>query len=458
MATSTVRQAYRFALDPTPTQARALASHCGAARHAYNWGLALVKQRLELRATDPKVEVPWTLATLRREWNRAKDEVAPWWAENSKEAYSSGLDGLARALKNWAESRNGKRPGRRVGFPRFKRKHAARMACRFTTGVLRVEPDRHHVTLPRLGRIRTHESTRKLARRLETGTARVLSATVSRQAQRWHVSFTCEVQQALMPRSAGPPVGVDLGVKHLAVLSTGEVIANPRYLDAAQHRLAKANRRLARRQGPRAADGGRRVPSVGWRAARAELSRAHARVANLRRDALHKLTTELATTYTTIVVEDLNVAGMVRNRRLARRVADAGFGELRRQLGYKTTWHGSAMVVANRWYPSSKTCSGCGWVRAKLPLAERVFHCEGCGLVLERDLNAARNLARLVARSGRETRRNARGPDVRPGSAGQTGLKREAGTSRRLGETGTVGSQGPTARNVALAQARRHLE
>jgi hypothetical protein len=116
MATSTVRQAYRFALDPTPTQARALASHCGAARYAYNWGLALVKQRLDLSATDPEVEVPWTLARLRREWNRAKDEVAPWWAKNSKEAYSSGLDGLARALKNWAESRNGKRLGRRVGF------------------------------------------------------------------------------------------------------------------------------------------------------------------------------------------------------------------------------------------------------------------------------------------------------------------------------------------------------
>jgi putative transposase len=247
-------------------------------------------------------------------------------------------------------------------------------------------------------------------------------------------------------------------VKHLAVLSTGEVIANPRHLDGARRRLAKANRRPARRQGPRAPGGGWQVPSKGSQAARAELNRAHGRVANLRRDGLHKLTTELATTYNAIVVEDLNVAGMVRNRRLARRVADAGFGELRRQLGYKTTWHGSAMVVANRWYPSSKTCSGCGWVRAKLTLAERAFHCEACGLVLERDLNAARNLARLVARSGRETPISARGPDVRPGSPGQTGLKREAGTSWTLGETGTVGPQGPAARYVALTEARRHFE
>jgi IS605 OrfB family transposase len=451
---ATVRQAYRFALDPTPAQARALASHCGAARWAYNWGLALVKQRLDRRATDPEVEVPWTLAALRREWNRAKDEVAPWWADNSKEAYSSGLDGLARALKNWAESRSGKRTGRKVGFPRFKRRHAVRAACRFTTGVLRVEPDRRHVTLPRLGRIRTHESTHKLARRLEAGTARVLSATVSRQAQRWHVSFTCEVQRAVPPRPAGPPVGVDVGVKHLAVLSTGEVVANPRHLDTAQRRLARANRRLARRLGPRAPGGGQRVPSAGWQAARTELRRAHARVANLRRDGLHKLTTKLTTTCATIVVEDLNVAGMVRNRRLARRIADAGLGELRRQLAYKTTWHGSAMVVADRWYPSSKTCSGCGWVKAKLTLAERVFRCEGCGLVLDRDLNAARNLASLVAWSGRETQVNARGPDVRPGPAGQTGLKREAGTSYALDETGTVGPQGLAARHVALTETR----
>lgn len=436
---SVVVQAYQFALDPTPTQVRELASHCGAARYAYNWGLALVKQRVESRANHPEVQVPWTLAALRREWNHAKDEVAPWWAVNSKEAYSSGLDGLARALKNWAASRSSEHPGRKVGFPRFKRKHGARVACRFTTGALRVEPDRHHVVLPRIGRIKTYESTRKLARRLEAGTARVLSATVSHQAQRWRVSFTCEVQRAARPCPGGPPVGLDLGIKHLAVMSTGEVVTNPRHLEAALRRYALANRRLARRQGPLAPGGGRRVPSSGWLAARTELRRRHARVANLRRDGLHKLTTKLATTHAAIVVEDLNVYGMLRNRHLARQIADAGFGELRRQLSYKTTWYGSAMVVADRWFPSSKTCSACGSVKAKLTLAERVFQCGRCGLVLDRDLNAARNLAMLVARSGRETQLNARGPGGRPGSTGQTGLKREAGTGRTLGKTGTVG-------------------
>src|SRR6266545_6899889 len=164
-----VTQGYRFALDPTPRQQRALASHCGAARYAYNWALRLVKRRLDERAAGLDVEVPWTLPALRLEWNRAKHQVAPWWRENSKEAYSSGLDALARAIANWSTSKQGRRNGPRVGFPRFKGKHRSQPACRFTTGAIRVESDRHHVVLPRLGRIRTHESTRKLARRLEAG-------------------------------------------------------------------------------------------------------------------------------------------------------------------------------------------------------------------------------------------------------------------------------------------------
>jgi putative transposase len=137
-------------------------------------------------------------------------------------------------------------------------------------------------------------------------------------------------------------------------------------------------------------------PSAGWRQTRHRLARVHARAANTRRDALHKLTTNLAGTHGTIVVERLNVAGMVRNRRLARAIADAGFAELRRQLGYKTTWYRSMLVIADQWYPSSKTCSACGTAKAKLSLSARVFACDDCGLVIDRDLNAARNLAALV--------------------------------------------------------------
>jgi putative transposase len=439
-----VHQAYRFALDPTPRQQGRLASHAGAARFAFNWGLELVKRRLDARTVGEQVQVPWTLAALRREWNRAKDQVAPWWADNSKEAYASGLDGLARALQNFADAKQGRRKGAKIGFPRRKRKGRARDACRFTTGAIRVEADRHHVTLPRLGRIRTHESTRKLARRLEQDTARILSATISRQGGRWHVSFTCEVHKAVRgPRQPGARVGVDVGIRRLAVLSDGRQVPNPAPLQQALRTLRRRNRRLARRAGPIAADGTRREPSKGWVRAQQQLGRAHARVADQRRNALHRLTTELASTYGTVVVEHLNVAGMIRNRRLARRVADAGFGELRRQLSYKTAWAGGTLVQADTFYPSSKTCSGCGHAKAKLPLAERTYRCECCGLVIDRDLNAARNLAQLVgavAGSGPETQR-ARGADVRPGQAGLSAVNREAGTSPSgLGETGTVGA------------------
>jgi putative transposase len=312
-----------------------------------------------------------------------------------------------------------------------------------------VEPDRHHVTLPRLGRIRTHESTRKLARRLEQGTARIVSATVSRQADRWFVSFTCQVQRADRgPRRPAATVGVDVGVRQLAVLSTGESIPNPAPLQGSLRRLRRLNRQLARRRGPQTPEGGRRAPSANWRHTRRRLVQVHARVANVRRDQLHKLTTELAGTYGTIVVEHLNVAGMLRNRRLARRLADTSLAEIRRQLTYKTTWAGGRLVQADAFFPSSKTCSRCGHVKAKLPLSVRVFDCECCGLVFDRDLNAAVNLAKLVknvAGSGPETR-NARGGDVSPGLAGQTPVKREAGASRRLGKTGTAGGQPPAAR------------
>jgi putative transposase len=202
MATTTVHQAYRFALDPTPRQQGALASTVGGARFAYNWGLALVKERLDARAGGQQLKVPWTLPALRREWNRAKHQVAPWWADNSKEAYSSGLDGLARALKNWADSRHGRRNGRRVGFPRFKRR-GRRDACRFTTGAIRVSSDHKHVQLPRIGVIKTHESTRKLARHLERGTGRILAATITRVADRWYVR-----SPANSPASSPPPTAI----------------------------------------------------------------------------------------------------------------------------------------------------------------------------------------------------------------------------------------------------------
>ncbi|WP_212841585.1 IS607 family element RNA-guided endonuclease TnpB [Catellatospora sp. IY07-71] len=411
-------QAYRFALDPTPAQDRDLHRHAGAGRFAFNWALATVRANLGQRAAertyglDGEQLTPalgWSLPALRRAWNTAKPQVAPWWGQCSKEAFNTGLDGLARALGNWSASRSGRRAGPRVGFPRFRSRRRVTPSVRFTTGTIRVEETRHHVTLPRLGRIRTHESTRKLARRLHAGTARILSATVRHTGGRWHVSFTVQITRtARTPTRPQQTVGVDLGIASLAVLSTGQVVPNPRHLTRAQARLRTAARSLSRRQGPDRRTG--QQPSRRWQQAKIRLTRAHARVANLRADGLHKLTSSLAGTYGTIVVEDLNVAGMIRNRRLARHIADASWATLRRQLEYKSTWHGGRLVVADRWFASSKTCSTCGAVRPKLPLQVRTYTCEQCGLCLDRDLNASINLQQYVARSGRETQ-NGRGAD-----------------------------------------------
>lgn len=409
-----VVQAYRFALDPNAAQEQALRSHCGAARAAYNWAVGWVMASWRQRQAEesygvPESELtPWrpqSLPSLRREFNEAKKidrRFAEWWVENSKEAYSTGLANAAAAFDNYAKSRSGKRRGRKVNAPRFKSKRKARLVCRFTTGIIRVEADGRHVTLPRLGAIHIHERADGFRARVQAGTARILSATVKHERGRWFVSFQVEVKRDLV-RVARPnaAVGIDLGVKTLAVMadSSGEIraVSNPKHLDGSLKLLRLMSRRVSRRQGPDRRT--RQEASKRWEKANSERNRVHHRVANLREDALHKLTASVTSEYGAVVVEDLNVAGMLRNRRLARRIADAGFGEIRRQLAYKTQRNATRMVVANRWYPSSKTCSGCGAVKAKLPLHVRTYHCEACGLVIDRDDNAARNLAALAAAS-----------------------------------------------------------
>ena len=426
-----VSQAYRFALDPTPTQERMLRSHAGAARFGWNWGLAKCKERYN-------AEGKWYSAIdLHKLWNVEKkaDPGLAWWSENSKCAYQEAFRDLDRALIGFVKSKKGERKGKRVGFPRFKKRGKAHDSFRLT-GTIRCTGST--ASLPRLGAIATHESTRKLARRIENGTARILSATVSRTAQRWFVSFAVEVERDIPERHARPgsAVGVDLGVKTLLTGSddAGNTfgIAGPKALKTALRKLRRASRAHSRKQ-----EGG-----ANRRKSAARLARIHARVAAVRVDALHKATTYLAGRYETVVVEDLNVAGMTRNRKLARAIADQAFGATRRMLGYKTERNGGRLVVADRWHPSSKMCSACGAVKAKLPLSERTYRCDNCGMVLDRDANAARNLLHLAA-SGAESL-NACGGTVRPGHARHDPVKQEPG-ARQRGKTGTVPTQAGTA-------------
>ena len=240
--------------------------------------------------------------------------------------------------------------------------------CRFTTGAFGLGPDRRHVRLPRIGHVRTHESTRRLARKVEAGTARIRSATLSWQRGRWHVAFSVELPDpAPVERTGGRVVGVDLGIKSLAVLSTGQVVSNPRHLDAALTALRRVQRQASR---PGPGNPHRRVEPVG------QDQGTGGRVAHPR--------------------------GQCPPRRAAQAVHPPRARARRRGGGgseCKATDAGVRLVVADRWYPSSKTCSACGAVRAKLTLAQRQFVCENCGTRLDRDLNAARNLAALAAQA-----------------------------------------------------------
>ena len=300
--------------------------------------------------------------------------------------------------------------------------------------------------LPRIGRVKLHEPGTRLADHVAAGTARVLAVSVRFERGRWFAAFTVE-QDVARPSPADPDAvaGIDLGIKTLAVLSAGEEIPSSRHLGKSLRKVRRLSRAVSRRQGPDRWT--RQQPSNWWRRAAAALGKAQGRVAGQRRDALHKATTGLTGRFGTLVVEDLHVRGMLANRRLARHVADASFAEFRRQVEYKATWRGGRVIVADRWFASSKTCSGCGAVKAKLLLSERTYVCTACGLVLDRDENAARNLAeygkRQIAGSGPEIA-NGRGADRKTGLARQVAVKRQPGTAP-AGQTGTVPPQGRTA-------------
>nr|WP_271212335.1 IS607 family element RNA-guided endonuclease TnpB [Rhodococcus wratislaviensis]GLK38787.1 putative transposase [Rhodococcus wratislaviensis] len=443
-----VIRAFVYVLDPTQVQVEAMRSHCGAQRFAYNWALSQVKANLDQRAAERSYDVPdaevtpsmsWSAYSLRKHWNTVKNDIAVnpdtgkvWWPENSKEAYSSGIANCAAALSNWTDARSGKRKGS-MGFPRLKSKRAV-LSCRFTTGSFGLVTDggdRRHVQLPRIGAIRTCESTRKLARKTITGTARIRSATLSYRRGRWQVSFSVEITlpaRALPAVTACPRsvVGVDVGLKHLAVLSTGEMIENPKHARKHAKRLRRLGRRASRRVGPDRRTG--RLPSRRWQRVQDQIRAVHTRIADARRDHLHKLTTRLVRDFDTVVVEDLNIAGMTRSggaykRGLSRALHDAGLAEIRRQLTYKTEWTGTSLHVADRWYPSSKTCSSCQVVKIKLPLNVRVFLCDACGYRADRDHNAALNLAALAAvvdggassaSCGRDVKDARQKPTIRP--------------------------------------------
>ncbi len=438
-------QAFRFTLDPTEDQARSLARHFGARRKAYNWTVATLKADIEAwHATGIETAKP-SLRVLRKRWNSVKSDICVntqtgvmWWPECSKEAYAGGIAGAVDAYWNWQQSRSGKRAGKRVGFPRFKRKgrDADRVCC--TTGAMRVEPDRRHLTLPVIGMVRTHENTRRIERLIRAGRARVLAICMRRNGTRLDASVRVLVQRPQQPSVAHPGsrVGVDVGVRRLATVATAdgvviEQIANPRPLDSALRELRQVCRARSR-----CTKGSRQ-----YRQRTTQISRLHRRVNDVCTHHLHVLTTRLAQTHGRIVVEGLDAAGMLRQKGLpgarARRrgLSDAALGTPRGHLSYKTGWYGSGLVVADRWFPSSKTCHACGHVQ-DIEWDEH-WQCDACSVTHQRDDNAAINLARYeepVSVVGPVGAAVKRGADRKTGPGPAGGREARKGTSQPAGE------------------------
>lgn len=425
-----VTRAVVFNLDVSPSEERLLVSYCGAHRFAYNWALGVARDNLEVRRDEreagvPEEEltpaVPWSATRLGTLWNSVKDGVAPWWREVSMHAFRSGIVDAAQALENWSKSRSGERRGRRVGFPRFKKRYRSVPSVSFVEinhQLSWLHPNRHAIRLmlpqstpdPDVKRRRseltwlhTTASTRRLYRLVEEGRATIQKVTVARRGGRWQASLLVRYQAEARPvpkprRRHGGTIGVDMGVKHLATLSRpmpgltdgdGHVV-NPQVLSGQLRRLRRLDRAVAR------TDKG----SKNRRRLLDRRARLHGQVAKTRALHLHQLSNALAGGFDVVAVEELNVAGMTnRKRHLGRALADVSLGELRRQLDYKTADHGSTLVAVGRFYPSSKTCSGCGLAKAKLALTERAYVCDdGCGLILDRDVNAARNIEREATR------------------------------------------------------------
>jgi putative transposase len=382
-----VKRGYKAELDLNNEQLTLCRKHAGAARWAYNYGL-----RRKQEAYKAGLPVP-TAKDLHREINALKKTEIPWMYEVSKCAPQEALRDLDTAFKNFFRKVELKKEGKwkgKCGYPKFKSKKKAIGGARFT-GSIHVYPDA--IQLPRLGLLRFKEQN-YLPMNVKIG-----SATLSEKAGRWYVSICVHEEQPEPTEAKGEPLGIDLGVKTLATLSDGRIFDNPKALRTRLKQLRRLSRRHSRKQ----------KDSKSRQKAKHRLARMHTRIAHIRQDTLHKATSQIVAKTKSpeerpcvIVLEDLNIAGMLKNRKLSRAISDVGMDEFRRQIEYKAFFAGVQVKFISRWEPTSKTCSCCGWEHAELQLADRVFVCLDCGYVADRDYNAAKNIIQALPRVPRE--------------------------------------------------------
>lgn len=367
---SPVFVAHRIRLDPNNVQAAYLARAAGTARFSYNWALVKWREQYEAHKANPSLPKP-NEAALRRQLNAIKRTEFPWMLEVTKNAPQMAIMQLGEAFKNFFVGR--------AHYPQFRKKG---QHDRFTLSNEQFRVEGKQFRMPKLGWVRMREALRF--------TGRIVSACISRTANHWYASITVDTPElSLLPAENQGAVGVDLGITTLATLSTGEKIEGPKVLRSLLSRVRRLSNSLSRKvRGSR-----------NWRKAKLKLARLHERIANIRREGLHQLTTSLTRRFHTIGIEDLNIKGMLANSRVARAIADMGWYESRRQLQYKAAWRGAVVVVADRWFPSSKSCSVCGKMVQSLALGVRHWTCEGCGRIHDRDVNAAINLKIMAVSS-----------------------------------------------------------
>ncbi|MFI8307834.1 RNA-guided endonuclease InsQ/TnpB family protein [Streptomyces sp. NPDC085927] len=395
VTTACVKRAFKYRFHPTGAQAAELSRTFGCVRKVYNLALAA---RTEAWARQERVNYNQTSALLTA-WK--KTEELAYLNEVSSVPLQQCLRHLQMAFTSFF--------GKRAKYPRFKSKKKSRKSAEYTTSGFRY----------RNGRLTLAKMTEPLdivwSRPLPEG-AQPSTATVSQDAAgRWFVSLLCEDSTVRPLPATDTAVGIDVGLDHLLTLSTGEKITNPRHERRDRARLARAQRELSRK-----AKG-----SANREKARRKVARIHARIADRRRDALHKLTTRLVRENQTLVIEDLAVRNMVRNRNLARAISDAAWSQFRSMLEYKAAWYGRDVVAVDRFFPSSKLCSHCGALQDRLPLQVRTWTCD-CGATHDRDVNAAQNLLAVgltVSACGAGVRPQRRTP------GGQSAVKQE--TPRR---------------------------
>jgi putative transposase len=384
-----VNRTHKIALDPTACQEAYFRRCCGVARFTFNWALAEWKRQYSVGKKPSGSE-------LKKQFNAIRHVDYPWTGEVLRDATAQPFVNVQRAYQNFFEKR-GK-------HPRFKKK-GTHESFYCANDKFSVEDAR--IRLPHIGWVRMHEALRF--------DGKVLSAVVSRTAHKWFVSIAVDIPITLTASENQAVVGVDLGIKSLATLSTGEKFESPNPLKHALAKLQRLSRQLSRKQ---------KLSNRRWKA-KQKLARLHYRVACVRKDAIHKITTGLVKRFGIVAIENLNVRGMIKNRVLSRAISDVGFGEFRRQIEYKVAERGGRIIMADRWYPSSKICSDCGFKLDILSLGTRSWDCPACGVSHDRDINAAVNLKKLGTASPEVTPVEKKALAYIPMYAKPTSMKRE---------------------------------